>query len=94
MALIVRAPRIRHVRRRTLESFKRSRRFMAWLEYHADRTEETIEDLFEMLKAGGAYAVERYKYTNAVYDRAVEVEAGAGLTAEAEVDPAEQGNEE
>lgn len=111
MALIVRAPRIRHVRRRTLESFKRSRRFMAWLEHHADRTEETIEDLFEMLKAGGAYAVERYKYTfsvllnpfggaeltavpNAVYDRAVEVEAGAGFTAEAEVDPAEQGNEE
>ena len=66
MALIVRTPRIRHMRRRTLESFKRSRRFMAWLEYHADRTEA----------------------------RAVEVEAGAGFTAEAEVDPAEQGNEE
>lgn len=92
MALIVRTPRIRHVRRRSLDSFKYSRRFMAWLEYHADRTSETVEDLFDMIKAGGAYAVERLKQT---FLSAALPFGAATLYAEAEVAPAEEeGGEE
>jgi len=92
MALIARTPRIRHVRCRSLDSFKYSRRFLAWLECHADRASETVGDLFDMFKAGGTYAVERHKQT--FLSTALPFGATT-LYAEAEVAPAEEeGGEE